>query len=550
VTQSAHAASGSGRVNLLRDSSCTDTFAIAWRATGALSQDSSHIFAEEGNYTLTVTVTHEMEPTLTQMANYSVADAPLTAGTLTPPAAATDQAISNAVLFHFSDADPNGTASDYVATVTWGDGLVENSTGNPSDVKVVASPTGGFDVLGSHTYTASGTGLSFQVAVLDQGGASTSASASITVSGNVVIQGAPGTNKLVLSAGSSAGSLTYTLNGGAPVVLSNVRTLTFNGGRGNNTMTVNLGPNNLLPSAIKFDGGRGSNTLVLNAEKNSNTIFITQAPNTSPFGLGQITSGPRGTSQITGRQVFTYTNVRTVRINNATAVNAEVGPRTSPRSTVFNGLNPQERAVQALYLAALGRAGSKAELDLWTVFLAPGATNLSTTVVSGIENSFEAEDHLVKSWYIAYLGRPAHGGEELVWVNLLRGGLSEEKVLSLILSDRNFTEFYNRAQTLITSGTPDERYVQSLHELLLNRPATASELANGVVGMATMGRAGYVLSLLRGPEFRTDQFEGYYNALLHRPAEPTGLNSWLMSNLDIHSVRIGFETSPEFFAIG
>ena len=49
------------------------------------------------------------------------ADAALTAGAFTPPLATEGAAVSNAVVFHFSDADPNGTASDYVATVNTGD---------------------------------------------------------------------------------------------------------------------------------------------------------------------------------------------------------------------------------------------------------------------------------------------------------------------------------------------------------------------------------------------------------------------------------------------
>src|SRR5262249_9438474 len=47
----------------------------------------------------------------------TVADAPLTAGALTPPVATEGQPFSNVTIFHFTDADPAGTASDYTATV-------------------------------------------------------------------------------------------------------------------------------------------------------------------------------------------------------------------------------------------------------------------------------------------------------------------------------------------------------------------------------------------------------------------------------------------------
>src|SRR5262249_2504942 len=107
---------------------------------------------------------------LNNSVNLDVLDAALTAGTLTPPpAAAEGQAISNAVLFHFTDADPGASAADFPATVTWGGGTVEDSVNNPGTVQVVANPSGGFDVVGSHTYAEEASGLTFGVSVADHG---------------------------------------------------------------------------------------------------------------------------------------------------------------------------------------------------------------------------------------------------------------------------------------------------------------------------------------------------------------------------------------------
>jgi hypothetical protein len=109
-------------------------------------------------------------------------DAPLTAGTLTPPPAAREgQAVTGAVLFHFSDADPNGVASDFTATVSWGDGTTQSSA-TSANVQVVANTMGGFDVVGSHTYSEVASGLTFTVGVQDNGGAAPiGASSSINV---------------------------------------------------------------------------------------------------------------------------------------------------------------------------------------------------------------------------------------------------------------------------------------------------------------------------------------------------------------------------------
>jgi hypothetical protein len=58
------------------------------------------------------------------------------------------------------------------------------------------------------------------------------------------------------------------------------------------------------------------------------------------------------------------------------------------------------------------------------------------------------------------------------------------------------------------------------------------------------------LGFLGSQEFRTDQFEGYYDALLHRPSDPGGLSAWVNSGLDEFHVRVAFESSPEFFSNG
>src|SRR5439155_2623580 len=156
---------------------------------------------------------------------------------------------------------------------------------------------------------------------------------------------------------------------------------------------------------------------------------------------------------------------------NALAVNTVSAPDTRDRDSAFASLDAKERLVQALYLDALGRAGSKSELDRWLAML-QGAGQQA--VATAIEGSFEARDRLVKSWYVSYLGRQAQGGEELGWVNLLQSGQSEEQTLSQILGDGR-GEFSQRAQTLIGSGSQDERFVQALYQVLLGRTASSGE---------------------------------------------------------------------------
>src|SRR5439155_683536 len=110
----------------------------------------------------------------------AVADAALSAGMMTPLSPVEGQPLDSVVLMHFSDADRGGTVSDYTATVNWGDGTVEDSGSNPSTVWVAASSSGGFDVLGSHTYEEELSGATFSVSVTDHN-AGTSGSGSLSV---------------------------------------------------------------------------------------------------------------------------------------------------------------------------------------------------------------------------------------------------------------------------------------------------------------------------------------------------------------------------------
>ncbi len=58
----------------------------------------------------------------TQIGNnaFSVTDAPMTAGSLTPPVATQYKPIQNATIFHFTDGNPLATANQFTAVVVLG----------------------------------------------------------------------------------------------------------------------------------------------------------------------------------------------------------------------------------------------------------------------------------------------------------------------------------------------------------------------------------------------------------------------------------------------
>src|SRR5262249_38983513 len=118
--------------------------AVVVNAGGGFDVVGSHTYSDElASATFSVSVLDQGGSTASASdTNFGVADAPLTAGALTPPTATEGAPVTNVGLFHFTDADPNGLATDFKATVVWGDGTTEDSSANPADVAVVANAAG------------------------------------------------------------------------------------------------------------------------------------------------------------------------------------------------------------------------------------------------------------------------------------------------------------------------------------------------------------------------------------------------------------------------
>jgi CSLREA domain-containing protein len=275
--------------------------------------------------------------------------------------------------------------------------------------------------------------------------------------------------------------------------------------------TASLSENGSLPGGVKFiDNGNGTATLI-------------------------------GTPIVAGQFAFTIT------ATNATPPDA----KQSFTLTVLTPqqLTPQQRFVQALYLDDLGRAGDLSnphDAGYWVSLLTNGTLD-QKAVAAGVVHSHEAQTHVVTGWYQTYLGRQPVKGEEQFWVLQLAEGQTEEQVLSGILGS---DEFFSRAQSLVGSGTAQQRFVQCLYQRMLNRTGSAAELAFWVNQMPQFGRQGVAQGFQGATEYRRDVVTGDYNTLLHRSGTAVEVNYWVFSNLDVASIRIGFEASPEFFIKG
>jgi hypothetical protein len=147
-----------------------------------------YAYPEEGIYNVTVSVAGPAGANFTAFTTANVADAPLTASGLTlgvAPLIFQSPAFSGPVAT-FTDADPNGTLTDYTATINWGDGVTSPGT-------ITLSPTipGQFVVSGTHSFAQSASPYQVLVTIKDEGGSTATAFTSIIISDTPLTPGTP-----------------------------------------------------------------------------------------------------------------------------------------------------------------------------------------------------------------------------------------------------------------------------------------------------------------------------------------------------------------------
>jgi hypothetical protein len=149
----------------------TTSGAITALGTGRFAVTGANTYAEEGPYTINVTISDVGGFTTTVSNPVNVADAALTATSVN--VSATEGASTPMTVATFTDADPNAVASDFTPTINWGDGHTTSGT-------ITALGAGRFAVTGANSYAAEGP-YTINVTISDVGGFTTSVTSPATV---------------------------------------------------------------------------------------------------------------------------------------------------------------------------------------------------------------------------------------------------------------------------------------------------------------------------------------------------------------------------------
>jgi hypothetical protein len=292
-------------------------------------------------------------------------------------------------------------------------------------------------------------------------------------------------------------------------------------------------------------GGNSSSTS-MNDSQHTAIIPITFANKTSVTvnGLG-------GDDLFVVSVAHAATGLKDLTLDGGKGVNVLVGRELPPGVTVtlknINRTDGDANAafVDEMFQERLERPATDQDLAAFEMALmTPGGR---AAVVQTIENSLEARVVFVRNLYERFLGRQAQNGEETGWALALFNGESEERVLAAFLSS---TEFYNRAQQMVMSGTADERYITAIYEFVLNRQPTSAELNGWVSALPTLGRAGVATAFVDSVEFRAEVVTAFYTNLLNRQADAAGLVAWASSGLNLEQIREAFMASDEAFLNG
>jgi hypothetical protein len=300
------------------------------------------------------------------------------------------------VVATFSDADPNGNAKDYTATINWGDGHFSNGT-------IAANANGGFDVSGTDTYAFPGN-YPISVMVQDFGGG-------------------PGT-------GSSQPALTLSNTALVSAGDQNFRFVA--------EVYLDLLGRKVDPSGLAFWGGlldaglsnRGQVVVGIETSLEYRIVEVTHA-------YQQFLNRPPDPGGLNTFVQFLMGGGTVEQMKAIIAGSPEFFNLSQTQSHPAGVTTPNQQFVDSLFRSVLGRPADPSGLSVFTQEL--NANVAASVVALQVLTSPEAEMDLVKSSYVAFLRRPADPAGLTGFTDQLLAGATDEQIIaSLVASGEYF----------------------------------------------------------------------------------------------------------------
>jgi hypothetical protein len=166
-------------------------------------------------------------------------------------------------------------------------------------------------------------------------------------------------------------------------------------------------------------------------------------------------------------------------------------------------------------------------------------------VVAAIDQSLEARGQFVIDVFVRFLGRMPSAAEVQAFANaLVSGAATEEQVIEVVLGS---PEFFNHAQTVVTTGTPTQNLVQALFMVALGRAGSTGEMQAFTNAFANVGQGLVVAAVVNSMEFRSNFVFSLFANVLHRIPAFIEIPPFAIPGVDLLTIREVIESSMEAF---
>jgi uncharacterized protein (TIGR03118 family) len=385
----------------------------------------------------------------------------------------------------FTSTAAGATASNFSATINWGDGASSAGT-------VTATGNGDFLVVGTHAYTEEGSDA-VSVSIADNGGNTA------TIAETATVLDAPLKAKgVVISGGTASSSSTLVVS--SQVVATFVDT----GGAepaANYTATIDWG-----------DGSTSAGTVALSSD---GTTF-----------------------DVSGSHTYTSSG----RFTPTVSIADDGGAKATATTIVINGHTAADDAaayVEAAFDNLLGRTADSGSSAAFTGAIANGMS--PATAANAITGSDEYLEHVIQQAYRDYLGRGAESAGLQFWFIQMRHGLTEAQIEAAFIAS---PEFFNHA-----GGSNAAWVNEMYFDLLGRAPDSGSLTGWLAALNKGADHNTIALGFAASAERAATVIQSDYQTYLGRPASQAEVNAWVAAfqhGMTSQAIVAAFVGSPEF----